>query len=57
MKTRIMSSKLKKNEKDKTDVGRVEERKQKEEDSTGFEEIFVTFSRKRVEKKPCNKYL
>jgi len=52
-----MSSKLKKNEKDKTDVGRVEERKQKEEDSTGFEEIFVTFSRKRVEKKPCNKYL
>jgi hypothetical protein len=50
MKTRIMSSKLEKNETDKTDVGRVEGRKQKEEDRTDFEDIFVTFPRKRVEK-------
>ena len=48
-----MSSKLekKKNETDKTVVGHIEGRKQKEEDRTDFEEIFVIFSRKRVEKK------
>jgi hypothetical protein len=45
-----MSSKLKKNETDKTDVGHIDGRKQNDEYSNDFTDIFFIFSRKRVEK-------
>jgi len=46
-----MSSKLKKkNETDKTDVGHIDGRKQNDEYSNDFTDIFFIFSRKLVEK-------
>ena len=51
VKIRIMSSKLKKkNETDKTDVGHIDGRKQNDEYSNDFTDIFFIFSRKLVEK-------